>query len=594
MKPLSDRTFRWIALLSVAASLIYLSSLSWLKWTEILIDSGRELYIPKVLAEGRLLYRDIFYIYGPFSPYFNALLYKLFGVHAYVLAAGGYAALLAILGFIQALACIFLNRWLALFVTLLFLFLFPFGHHTAYPIFNYVIPYSYPAVHSLLFSLAALFFFHRQKEAGKPNAGLLTAIFLFLAALTKVEVGLWLALALLLGYSLDAKHRKGASGAEAALVAGKRLAPPLIAAMAVYIGFYLQGTGADLSSKLSDNALSNIFMAKGSYAWTNFSGGNLHVGISLLLLETFEIGLIAVALTVAGRYFDHTTETGAEKSRLLQTAVAGAALALVVILFLLPPLRDPYFHFLPVPVFCLVAALGIGNRWLEPQRADRILLCCLGLFGLLMLLRMLANANVASMGFYLLVPGFLVYQIIVFRILPDLSGSRTAALLFRCVFTAIGIFVAAWNLEDTKESYASINAVLPASRGSFYFQDANRVEAYKELLDDLSRPGFHGKTLVVFPEGLWINLLTDLDNPLYFYQFLPVDLPSPQSIEVLIEQFERHKPDLFLLTDRRMQEYGVNSAREYVGAFEPYIEDNYEFVSKYGPGILLLARKKTP
>jgi len=52
------------------------------------------MYVPKVLAEGKVLYRDIWYLYGPVAPYFNTLLFRVFGVRLTVLyVAGSVAAL---------------------------------------------------------------------------------------------------------------------------------------------------------------------------------------------------------------------------------------------------------------------------------------------------------------------------------------------------------------------------------------------------------------------------------------------------------------------------------------------------------------------
>ena len=53
---------------------------SWDYGPDSLIDFGRELYIPWRLASGDTLYRDLVYLNGPLSPYWNALLFQLFGV----------------------------------------------------------------------------------------------------------------------------------------------------------------------------------------------------------------------------------------------------------------------------------------------------------------------------------------------------------------------------------------------------------------------------------------------------------------------------------------------------------------------------------
>ena len=53
-------------------------SVSWMKWPDVLIDYGKELYIPWQLTEGRALYRDFEIFMGPLSFYFNSLVFRLF------------------------------------------------------------------------------------------------------------------------------------------------------------------------------------------------------------------------------------------------------------------------------------------------------------------------------------------------------------------------------------------------------------------------------------------------------------------------------------------------------------------------------------
>src|SRR5262245_52355089 len=52
---------------------------SWRKWPDLLVDFGQQLYIPWQLASGKLLYKDIVILHGPFSQYFNSFWFKLFG-----------------------------------------------------------------------------------------------------------------------------------------------------------------------------------------------------------------------------------------------------------------------------------------------------------------------------------------------------------------------------------------------------------------------------------------------------------------------------------------------------------------------------------
>ncbi|MGE3467329.1 MAG: hypothetical protein AB7J13_10385, partial [Pyrinomonadaceae bacterium] len=72
---------------------------SWHRWTSMIVDIGRETDLPLRIMNGEVLYRDIHYLYPPFSPYFNAALYTIFGPHLDTLAYSGivFAAVLTFL-----------------------------------------------------------------------------------------------------------------------------------------------------------------------------------------------------------------------------------------------------------------------------------------------------------------------------------------------------------------------------------------------------------------------------------------------------------------------------------------------------------------
>ncbi len=64
----------------VALAFVFAAAISWRRWPDLLVDFGGQLYIPWRLANGAVLYRDLFYFAGgPLSQYFNALLFKIFG-----------------------------------------------------------------------------------------------------------------------------------------------------------------------------------------------------------------------------------------------------------------------------------------------------------------------------------------------------------------------------------------------------------------------------------------------------------------------------------------------------------------------------------
>src|SRR4029453_15004369 len=71
-----------------------LVAFGWARWGSVTVDSGREIYVGAALAEGKVLYRDVWYPYNPGAPYLNAILFLIFGTHINVAyLAGAHTAL---------------------------------------------------------------------------------------------------------------------------------------------------------------------------------------------------------------------------------------------------------------------------------------------------------------------------------------------------------------------------------------------------------------------------------------------------------------------------------------------------------------------
>src|ERR1700688_4946742 len=82
--------------ISTVAALLLLIALwgvklytTWGAWGNLTVDSGHELYVPAMLAEGKQLYRDLWFPFGPGAPYFTSYLFRLFGERLNVLYWAG-------------------------------------------------------------------------------------------------------------------------------------------------------------------------------------------------------------------------------------------------------------------------------------------------------------------------------------------------------------------------------------------------------------------------------------------------------------------------------------------------------------------------
>ena len=158
---------------------------TWETWGWLTSDSGREIYVPAALSQGKTLYRDIWYLYGPLAPYLNSFLFRIFGIHLNVLywagslAALGCAILLYSAGMRMSSA---LAGWTAAAVVLTQSF-----HHS---LFSFPLPYSFASAYGCLTACLFLWLMVRASNsvsrAWVLGAGITAAI----AVLFKLEIGI--------------------------------------------------------------------------------------------------------------------------------------------------------------------------------------------------------------------------------------------------------------------------------------------------------------------------------------------------------------------------------------------------------------------
>src|SRR5262245_8791079 len=100
---------------------------TWGTWPDVLVDFGRELYVPWRITQGQTLYRDIAYFNGPFSPYLNALWFTWFGVSLRTLVWANLALLAILIVLIYRIARGMGDRLAAAGACLMVLTVFAFG-----------------------------------------------------------------------------------------------------------------------------------------------------------------------------------------------------------------------------------------------------------------------------------------------------------------------------------------------------------------------------------------------------------------------------------------------------------------------------------
>ena len=150
----------------------------------LIVDTGREYYIPWQITQGQVLYKDIFSnMYGPFAYLFNAVMLYIFGQKLNVLYHCGILNSLLIIITLYLLAREFLNKVVSfLYATVLISALV----YTSF-LFSSNMPYSFSLVYALSSFLLSLLFLIKYSKNGSKYYAYLSCFFAGLSISSKYE-----------------------------------------------------------------------------------------------------------------------------------------------------------------------------------------------------------------------------------------------------------------------------------------------------------------------------------------------------------------------------------------------------------------------
>ncbi len=139
---------RWASPVILIATGLLMASISWLKWPDLLIDFGEQVYLAWQISEGKVIYKDLAYLYGPISGYLHALVFKLAGPGILTLTIFNIALVASLAFLIHAFIKSLSDRLTATVCTLAFITLFAFGQYSGGGNFNFICAYEiiYPGL----------------------------------------------------------------------------------------------------------------------------------------------------------------------------------------------------------------------------------------------------------------------------------------------------------------------------------------------------------------------------------------------------------------------------------------------------------------
>ncbi len=536
-------------LLPVIAAVASLA-VSWQRWINPFVDSGRELDVPWRLAQGEWLYRDITYYYGPLGPWVNALALRLFGNRWLVLetVCGALSVVIFWLLFrITRRAGSLLSATVAVTLAAALCMGAPRGG-------AFIFPYSSSSLFALAGCLLTI-----DAATGEPRRRWLIALGIAIALASRVEVGAAAGGIVLLA-ALRSRDRSVARVDAAMVTLGALVAG----------GIYgIACAGVSWKILLSDGPFSP-FVAM-PQEWRD-----LYLQVSGLDDPVKTAGRIAISLLLGGVLL----ATAARARRDVFT-IAGL---LLLVLSVGNPWRDTACNLPPVlailPTAAGMAALFLLRRPLEERDRARFLLFA---GSAALALRVLFGLSIgARMSPYSAVPlpGLLATGVVlVFDVLaPRLAAPRLFRVRMAVVFAAFGLlFLYRVGMADNGPRTVALQTAAGTLR-----LPPQEAAAIGQTLHYLERNARAGETLAAFPEGGFFNFVLRLRSPLRQDLIVPGVL-SGEREDAVARQVELSGPRYVLLCNRPTPEYGpVAFGRDYAARLWSEVESRYVLTRSFG------------
>jgi hypothetical protein len=597
-RPLDEqgtRTEEWIARTIIVAVACALAWYTWGHWGDFQIDNGRELYVPAEIVKGKLLFRDLWYMYGPLAPYLKALLFYVFGVQLTVLYVFGLTLTVGTALMTFEIARLFRLGFVGTLLPSLFFLVEAF-----YPfIRNFVFPYSYAASLAAFLGLSCLYFVLRHASAmGVFDLGA-AAVLCSLVVLTKQEFGV--ACLALLGFEITACYWIRRSPPELFRNVALCLLGQL-PAVAVYGWFVWK-----LSARLI--FFENWISTPGTYFMRTFGKTTIpEQGLRFVPSELFQaaeytiLGLAGWALLALLAVFAiqkmrlRSRVSVAVLVALVLSPLCFAAIAFVRLFpdgivnsdrawaWLVVPMTQSIF---PQGVFFILIVFTIHALWRfvkAPKYGMVLQEAGLGIYAILAALRqmMALRPTLYETAVFFNGPAFLVFVILLYRVFRWASRSLEPArqdFVAGSMLTAEVVLVFILFFPRPQ----MLSAKLTTKVGSFYTRP-DAAELLPQIISFMQTHTQNGKDILVIPEPPSLYIFAGMEAPSRWYSLMP-GYVSPEQEQQYIDEVASNHVRYVLIANRILTEYNLHGFANggYNLPIYRWIMANYVKVGQFGP-----------
>ncbi len=499
----------------------------------LIVDCGREAYYSLQVAQGKVLYKDIFNIYGPFSYLYNAFLFKLFGINLNVLFLSGCVSSFCIASLTYLIARRFMNEFASFAISAFAIMVGVLNTN----IFNTIFPYSFGMLYGTVAVLASIWLILKYEESPEKNLYLyLSAFFAGLCVANKYE---FLPYFLVIAYA--AFKIKPLKFKQYALLAGSLLlAPAVCFAILSLQGMRLQDL---ISTALIINKMAHTQTLNYFYQHT---GVFFHKKTLAFLTGKFFITALPLFLL----FF-------ATKAK---NKIAPVFLTVIAIWLTFRNTNIAVFAFLPLLIsiwFVLNLKKIYNNTKLMILTLSSILLCAKIYWALL----------VMSYGTYLVSLPLITISALISDKFKD---KKINPLIIPSYLILILIPLCLVFIHDLNKKTESIST----PRGEFYIESSLHPSADK-IIKYLQANTKKTDTVMIFPEGQLINFLTDRKSDDVYGSLIPLYVETFGE-DNIIKHFAQTKPQYIIFNNWDYHEYYYKYiCNDYAQSFCAFVAQNY-------------------
>jgi hypothetical protein len=549
---------------------------SWQRWGNPLVDSGRELNVPLRLLQGQMLYSDIGYIYGPFSPYLNAALYRTFQPSLWMIWSRGIVATVLILGLIYWIARQLAGRYPATVSCLAVTWVCALKSQG-----NYMLAYAEGGLDGcllVLMTVALLLVYFRKEQWGWLAAAGLCA---GLAGLAKTELG---------GAALGA-------GLVAAIAAGF---PKIRAVLLNATVFVAPGAGLPLltyswfANKVGWHSLiveNHLFF--GHVPWQLLYFNGLRFGfdrpwhsIGLMLASLVRLIAAGGVLMAVGRLTSRSSD-GEAASRMRAAMLLVASLIVAIVSgFGLADIGP----FIPMPVLLLALVLLSGGAFLRAARAGdaqarvaagSALLVSAG--AMLCLARIVLRVSTGgALSSFLLPLSVVLFVFLWLELFPLIAEDETAQKHCRALAGGVLVIAIAATAVTVSLRYGrKFSFPIESARGTWR-TTPELGAAFSQAKILVEKETAAGDPIAIFPEGTALAFLTGRSNPVREEIVTPGFLDEAGEARA-VAALRDSRARLVFIANRNTAEFGQAAfGKDYDQTLMRWVEANYDVCGVFG------------